>query len=198
MDPNASLPEERGAPLSIWTLGHSRRPLAAFLELVHSSGIGRIVDVRRHPRSRRQPHFSREQLEPALRAIGVDYVSLTELGGHREPRPDSLHTALRVPAFRGYADHMESAAFSAALERLLELARERESAILCAEARWQDCHRRLLSDRLVAAGVLVVHLATGLAPERHVLDPSARFEGGRLAYRAARQRDLDWPDAGPA
>ena len=106
MDPNASLPEERGAPLSIWTLGHSRRPLAAFLELVHSSGIGRIVDVRRHPRSRRQPHFSREQLEPALRAIGVDYVSLTELGGHREPRPDSLHTALRVPAFRGYADHL--------------------------------------------------------------------------------------------
>lgn len=193
MNPNASQRAEPGAPIRIWTLGHSRRPLAAFLELVRASGIERIVDVRRQPRSRRQPHFSREALEPELRASGVDYVSLPELGGLREPRPDSPHTALRVPAFRGYADHMESPQFSAALAHLLELARERVSAVMCAEARWQDCHRRLLSDRLVAEGVLVEHLATDRAPERHALDPKARFASGRLLYRAAGQRDLDWP-----
>jgi uncharacterized protein (DUF488 family) len=175
--------EHEHPPLRIWTLGHSNRPLETFLELVRSGGIERIADVRRYPRSRRQPHFSRERLERSLAAIGVGYVHLAELGGHREPHPDSPHAALREAAFRGYADHMQTPAFAAALERLLALARERRSALMCAEARWQSCHRRLLSDRLVAAGAIVEHLASGAPPERHVLDPRARWESGRLVYR---------------
>lgn len=177
--------------LKVWTLGHSNRPLATFLELVRSGGLGRIVDVRRFPRSR-WPQFSGAALAQSLAAIGVDHVHLVDLGGRREPRADSRNLGLREPAFRGYADHMQSREFAAAFERLLELAREAPTAVLCSEARWQDCHRRLLADRLSFAGVEVVHLAPAGAPEPHVLTGGARFAHGRITYPDPGQRAFDW------
>jgi uncharacterized protein (DUF488 family) len=173
------------ADLAVRTVGHSTLPLARFLALLAAHGIERIADVRRHPVSRRHPWFARTALEPALAGAGIAYAHLPELGGHREPRPDSPHVALRVAPFRGYADHMESGEFAAGLARLVALARERRTAVMCAEARWTECHRRLLSDRLVADGAEVVHVREGAEPERHALHPLARIDGGRLLYARA-------------
>lgn len=183
MDPQAS------EPPALWSLGHSTLALEAFLELCRAHALERIVDVRRYPSSRRLPHFARESLALALPRAGLSYVHLVDLGGHREERPDSPHTAL-TGAFRGYADHMETPAFAAALDQLLWLARERRTAVMCAEARYRECHRRLLCDRLVTLGVAVRHVRHGAPPEEHRLAPEARRIGGRLVYAAPRQADL--------
>lgn len=174
--------------LVLLTVGHSTLPLERFLALLAAHGVQRIADVRRHPVSRRHPWFARTALEPALAGAGIAYAHLPELGGHREPLPGSPHDALRVAPFRGYADHMETAEFAGGLARLAALGRERRTAVMCAEGRWTECHRRLLSDRLVTGGAEVVHVREGVESEPHVLHPAARLVAGRLLYR--RERDL--------
>ncbi len=178
---------------TVWTIGHSNRSFADFLALLHAHEIELVADVRRFPRSRRHPHFSKEALERALSTNGIAYVHLEALGGHREPRPDSPHTALPA-AFRGYADHMETPEFSRALERLIELARERRTAAMCAEAKVEDCHRNLLADRLVARGERVLHAIDSGSPKEHTLHPAARRYGDHIVYDSGvRQTDLgDW------
>lgn len=175
---------------TLWSLGHSTRTLSEFLALCRAHGLQRIVDVRRYPVSRRHPHFARESLALALPREGLHYVHLVDLGGHREPRSDSRHTALTEGAFRGYADHMETPAFAAALAHLVTLARERKTAVMCAEARPDDCHRRLLCDRLVAFGVEVQHARDERTLEPHRLAREAVFEHDQLVYRAPHQLGL--------
>ena len=114
----------------IYTIGHSTRELAAFLDLLAAHGVTQIVDVRRYPASRRHPHFAREPLAAALEAVGVAYHHEPELGGRRTARRDSTNTAWRSAGFRGYADYMETSEFADALGRLRELARVRPTAIL--------------------------------------------------------------------
>jgi uncharacterized protein (DUF488 family) len=173
---------------TIWSLGHSSRPLAELLALLEQHRIQRVVDIRRYPASRRHPHFSRESLMTQLPRSGVQYVHLVDLGGHREARPDSPHTAL-AGAFRGYADHMRSAAFGAALRHLEALARERRTALMCAESRWMHCHRRLLCDRLSSDGVRVLHVGGG-PQEEHRTSPEVRLVDGHLLYRGTQQLGL--------
>jgi len=151
--------------------------------LLAEHGVKRLVDVRRYPASRRHPQFSREALAASLAGAGIEYVHEPDLGGRRAARPGSQHTAWRVEAFRGYADHMESPEFAAALERLMQRAREMPTAILCAEAVPWRCHRRLISDALVARGVQILHILGPGRAEPHELDPNARvLPGGRLLY----------------
>jgi uncharacterized protein (DUF488 family) len=147
-----------------------------------------LVDVRRHPGSRRHPQFARAALEATLQQAGMRYVWLGEtLGGRRSglaPPERSPNRAWREPAFRAYADHMLSEAFAEGLAVLERVARERPTAILCAELLWWKCHRRLLADRLVAAGWCVVHLRAAGRSEQHALSEWARLEGGVLTYPA--------------
>jgi uncharacterized protein (DUF488 family) len=151
--------------------------------LLAEHGIRVLVDVRRYPASRRHPQFSREALAASLARAGVEYVHEPDLGGRRAARPDSQHTAWRVEAFRGYADHMESPEFAAALERLTRRAAGTPTAILCAEAVPWRCHRRLISDALVSRGVEVLHILGPGRAEPHELDPNARvLPGGGLLY----------------
>lgn len=171
----------------LWSLGHSNLELAQFLELLRAHALERIVDVRRYPASRRLPHFARDALALALPRAGVHYVHLAELGGHREARPDSVHTALPPGPFRGYAEHMATAGFRGALAHLVELVRERRTAMMCAEARFGDCHRSLLCDRLVADGCTVVHVRRDAPDELHRLSAAARLEEGALVYRGAQR-----------
>ena len=178
------------APPTLWSLGHSTRTLAEFVELCRTHEVRRVVDVRRYPVSRRHPHFAKETLALELPRAGIHYVHLVDLGGHREPRPDSRHTALVDGAFRGYADHMETPAFGAALAHLVTLARERRTALMCAEARPDDCHRKLLCDRLVASGVEVLHALDETHVEAHRPAREAVLEHGRLVYRAPQQLGL--------
>jgi uncharacterized protein (DUF488 family) len=177
----------------IFTAGHSTRSLDELLELLGGQGVEALVDVRRYPGSRRHPHFSRDALAAGLAASGIEYVHEPDLGGRRAVRPDSPHTAWRVEAFRGYADHMETPEFQAALERLIRRGAERPTVILCAEAVPWRCHRRLISDALVARGVEVRHILAPGRAEPHELDPNARvLPGGRLLYAgpAGDQRGL--------
>src|SRR3954447_988972 len=106
----------------VFTLGHSTLPIEDFLALLTEHGVQTLIDVRRFPGSRRHPQFSRDALAASLPAAGIQYVHEPDLGGRRAARPDSPHTAWRVEAFRGYADHMETPEFQDALERLIRRA----------------------------------------------------------------------------
>ena len=167
----------------VFTLGHSTRPMVEFLGLLREHGVQLLVDVRRYPGSRRHPQYSRDSLSASLQEAGIQYMHEPDLGGRRAARPGSPHTAWRVEAFRGYADHMETPEFGAALERLMDRAARETVAILCAEAVPWRCHRRLISDALVARGVEVRHILGPGRADPHEIDPNARIlPGGRLLY----------------
>ena len=169
----------------IFTVGHSTRSQEELIAILREAGVELLVDVRRFPGSRRYPQFGKEALRAGLAAAGISYRHEPDMGGRRDPRPDSPNTAWRVAAFRGYADHMASPEFRAALERLSAPAAG-PAAVICAEAVPWKCHRQLIADALVARGVEVVHL---LAPGRrqpHVLNPAATVGAdGMLIYAAA-------------
>jgi uncharacterized protein (DUF488 family) len=173
------------APPPLFTVGHSTRAIEELLGLLAEHRVELLVDVRRFPGSRRHPQFSRDALAGSLGAAGVAYEHEPDLGGRREPLPDSPNTAWRVAAFRGYADYMGSPAFSAALDRLLRRAASSRTAILCAEAVPWRCHRRLIADAATAAGVTVLHILAPGRLERHELDPKARIVAAAPAGRPA-------------
>jgi uncharacterized protein (DUF488 family) len=168
----------------VFTIGHSTRTAEELLALLAEHGVEVLVDVRRYPGSRRHPQFSCEALDATLAGAGIEYMHEPDLGGRRAPRKDSPHTAWRVEAFRGYADHMETEPFQAALERLIGLSAQRRVVILCAEAVPWRCHRRLISDALVARGLDVRHILGRGRADPHDIDANARLlDGGRrLVY----------------
>ena len=170
--------------MRIWSIGHGARPLDEFLAVLQEADIGHLADVRRFPGSRRHPQFAGEALATALASIGVTYVHLGGLGGRRQPSADSRHGALRVAAFRGYADHMSSAEFASDYERLRALARAAPTAFMCAETLWWRCHRRMIADRLSVDGEAVTHLLAPGKSEPHALWDAARIQDGHLVYDA--------------
>jgi uncharacterized protein (DUF488 family) len=170
----------------VFTVGHSTRPIEELLALLIEHGVTTLVDVRRYPASRRHPQFSRDALAASLAnagSQGIEYLHEPDLGGRRATRPDSPHIAWRVEAFRGYADHMETPEFQSALDRLIQRSEDEIVAILCAEAVPWRCHRRLISDALVAHGISVLHILGPGRADPHELDPNARIlPSGRLLY----------------
>jgi uncharacterized protein (DUF488 family) len=167
---------------TVWSAGHGTRPAEELLALLRESGIKVLADVRSAPGSRRHPQFGQSALASSLAAAGIEYVHLRGLGGRRDAVPDSPHVALKVEAFRGYADHMSSAEFAADYARLTTIARETNTVFMCAETLWWRCHRRMLSDRLAADGWDVVHLLTPGKSEPHRMWDVARVVDGRLVY----------------
>lgn len=150
--------------------------------VLNESGIKVLADVRSVPGSRRHPQFGRSALMSSLADAGVEYVHLRGLGGRRDAAPDSPHLALKVDAFRGYADHMASSEFAADYTRLVAFAREKATVFMCAETLWSLCHRRMLSDRLTVDGWDVVHLLAPGKSEPHRLWDVARVVEGVLVY----------------
>ena len=144
--------------MRILTVGHSTRSSADFVALLKTHGVTLVADVRRYPGSRRNPQFGRDRLRETLQAAGISYEHLEELGGMREATPDSSNTGLAEP-FRGYADHMATAAFDGGVTRLLKRAAEGTVVVMCAEADPAKCHRSLLADALTVRGVDVEHIA---------------------------------------
>src|SRR5262249_33548428 len=139
-------------PGLLHTVGHSTRPIEELIALLRAHGVAQLVDVRTIPRSRRHPQFDREILPGALGPAGIGYAHMGGLGGLRAPRPDSVNLGWRNAGFRGYADYMQTADFTASLERLLTVARGVSTAIMCAEAVPWRCHRSLIADALVVRG----------------------------------------------
>ena len=174
----------------ILTVGHSTHQAPAFLDLLRGAGVQVLVDVRRFPGSRRMPWFNEGALRALLGEAGIEYVHLAQLGGRRQPLRGSPNGGWREGQFQGYADHMESEEFAEGLGRLLELAATGRTAIMCAEAPWWRCHRRLLSDVLVARGVAVTHVGSRGEPEPHRMTEFAVVEGERVTYPPA-QASMD-------
>lgn len=177
--------------LTIYTVGHSTRTLEELVAILGAHEIELLVDVRRFPASRRHPHFARESLERALPAAGVGYLWLEDLGGRRTRRAGSPHTAWRVAGFAAYADHMDTEPFERAMATVLERAREHRTAVLCAEALPERCHRRLIADWLTARGVEVIHLLDATRTRRHELPDFARVESERVIYDGGQPSLLD-------
>jgi uncharacterized protein (DUF488 family) len=169
--------------LVIHTIGHSTRQASELMDLLERYAIRTLVDIRRYPRSRRYPHFNSELLVGTCAERGVEYVHLGALGGRRRPRRDSINTALKNESFRGYADHMKTAEFSEGLGKLLRLAENSPTAMMCAEALWWQCHRALLSDTLVALGHTVRHIVSAAPPNCHTLSEFAQELDGSVTYR---------------
>jgi uncharacterized protein (DUF488 family) len=166
----------------VYTIGHSIHAAEAFLALLRTHEVRQLADVRLIPKSRRYPHFAREALEVSLPAAGIDYRHFPDLGGHRRPLPDSVNSAWRVEAFRGYADHMQTPVFRAAVTALLSYAAGARTAVMCAEAVWWQCHRRLLADFLLVRGVPVLHILSTTAPKPHELSDFARPTADGVIY----------------
>lgn len=168
---------------TLFTVGHGSRSLEEFLALLREAAIACLVDIRRFPGSRRHPYFGRESLEKVLPAAGIRYLFAGDaLGGRRRARPDSCHTALRTAGFRAYADHMATAEFVSAADRLLELAAQTPTAVMCAERLPWRCHRYFLADYLLFRGARVRHLIAADQVREHRLHPLARIDEGRLIY----------------
>lgn len=168
----------------ILTIGHSTRTIEEFAALLEANGVGCLIDVRTVPRSRRNPQFNMDSLPQSLGERGTGYLHLPDLGGLRRPQPDSPNAGWRNLSFRGYADHMQTPAFRVAVGRLVELSREERLCLMCAEAVWWRCHRRMISDALTVRGVPVEHILGETRRQPHHLTPWARVEDedGQLVY----------------
>lgn len=168
---------------TIWTIGHSTHPMDEFVAMLNSFDICLLADIRRFPGSKKYPHFNKETLSTALPAHGIAYRHLEELGGRRKARPDSENTALRHPAFRGYADYMETDEFKTAVGALEELALEQRSVMMCSEAVWWRCHRSLVSDYLKVRGWNVMHIMSVGRSTEHPFTSAAQLANGTLSYK---------------
>ena len=169
-------------PSVIYTIGHSTHPADTFLTLLATHGIKQLADIRTAPVSRRHPHFGKERLEAFLAQHHVRYEHFPGLGGLRTPRRDSVNTGWRHAGFRGYADHMQTPEFQRAIEKLEEFAAVAPTTVMCAEAVWWQCHRRLLSDALLVRGVPVRHIMSAGPAKPHELSEFAREQDGTLIY----------------
>ncbi len=169
--------------LSVLTIGHSNHPLDRFLGLLVQHEVEGLVDIRRFPGSRKHPHFNRDDLAAALQKAGMEYHWLESLGGRRpKQKQESPNLGLENKGFRNYADYMLTQGFREGVARLLEIARRKRAAIMCAEGLFWQCHRRLVSDFLLANGITVQHIMPIGELRPHSLTTGAVIENGRVTY----------------
>lgn len=166
----------------IFTVGHSTRSIDEFMELLCAHGVKEIVDIRSIPRSRHNPQFNADVLEHFLKENHMSYKHIKELGGLRHARKNSLNLGWRNVSFRGFADYMATPEFSEGLETLIEIAKARETAIMCAEAVSWRCHRSLIGDALTKKGWIVRDIMTRSIAARHLLTPFLETRKGQLIY----------------
>jgi uncharacterized protein (DUF488 family) len=171
--------------LTVFTIGHSTRSWKDFLEILRAHGVKRVVDVRSMPGSRHNPQFKRDILSKKLRAARIGYVHLRKLGGLRRTRRDSPNMAWRNTSFRGFADYMQTREFDSGLQRLIKLARQKRSALMCAEAVPWRCHRSLVGDALTARGIRVEDIMTKNRSRVHALTSFGRVRHKRVTYPAS-------------
>ncbi|MFZ0981370.1 MAG: DUF488 domain-containing protein [Candidatus Acidiferrales bacterium] len=178
------------SPLTVFTIGHSTRPIDEFLDLLRTHGIRQLLDIRTIPKSRRNPQFNTDALAESLQGAGIRYVHMKDLGGLRHSKRDSINLGWRNASFRGYADYMQTQAFAEALDRAIHLAEQTSPAVLmCAEAVPWRCHRSLVADALVVRGIRALEIISAAEPKEHKLTPFARVRGLGITYPAD-QRSL--------
>lgn len=174
----------------VYVVGHSTRPIGAFLEILRAHSIDTLVDVRTIPKSRHNPQYNSDSLKASLKAAGIGYVHLKELGGLRHPMRDSPNTGWRNPSFRGFADYMQTDDFEKGTDELIRLTENGTVAIMCAEGNPFRCHRSLIADALIARGVGAMHISSRKPRRPHVITPFAKIEGTRVTYPQERTEKL--------
>lgn len=167
---------------TIWTIGHSTRSFEEFLALLHSFDIELIADVRNYPGSRKYPQYNQDALELSLPQDNIQYVHIKNLGGRRKANPDSKNNGWRHPAFRAYADYMETQSFKEGIKELEKIAAKQRTAYMCSEALWWRCHRAMVSDYLKFHGWTVMHIMNIGKAEEHPYTSPARIVNGELNY----------------
>ena len=171
-----------------FTIGHSTRTVCELADLLRGADVDFVVDVRTIPRSRTNPQFNRDTLLGSLAECQIGYEHLAELGGLRGKQQSggsSPNTFWQNTSFRNYADYALTAPFRHGLERLLEIGGERRCAVMCAEAVWWRCHRRIIADYLILHGATVFHILDLTHMTEASLTPSAHRSGGGLIYWTA-------------
>lgn len=170
--------------VTVFTVGHSTHSVDEFVGLLRAYGIKRLVDVRTIPRSRHNPQFNYDTLGRFLRNRRIGYRHMKELGGLRHAHTDSTNTGWHNASFRGFADYMQTPEFAAAVAKLVELAREKTTVIMCAEAVPWRCHRSLIGDALIVRGIDVVDIFTSKSAKPHCITPMAQIHGTLITYPA--------------
>lgn len=171
-----------------FTIGHSTRSIPEFVELLRAGEVRLVVDVRTMSRSRANPQFNEDALGPALVEYQIGYERMAALGGLRKrvrDVPDAINGWWENRSFHNYADHALGQEFAAGLDELVARGRERPLAVMCAEAVWWRCHRRIIADHLLARGEEVFHLMGEDKVEPARLSEGARVEDGLVTYPAA-------------
>jgi uncharacterized protein (DUF488 family) len=172
--------------IEILTIGHSTHPLETFLELLDKHSVRVLVDVRSFPGSRRFPHFQSEDLCRSLDENGIEYHHLKALGGFRKrPELESPNQGWTNPSFRNYADHMLTPEFRVGVEKVIRLASDARTTVMCAEGPPWRCHRQLISDYLLGVcGFPVLHIMGSGEVRPHSLTDFAQLSGNLLLYPA--------------
>ncbi len=166
----------------VFTIVHSIRPWDEFLALLQRHEIELLCNVRTGPGSRKHPQYNRANLEVALKEAGIGYLYCRDLGGFRRAGEDSPNSVWRNASFRGYADYMQTAEFNAALDRLVEIAAARRTAIMCSEAVYWRCHRSLIADALTIRNMEVRHILGLDKASPHGITRFARVTGREITY----------------
>lgn len=166
----------------IFTVGHSTRSAAEFVELLQSYKLKLVVDVRKIPKSRHNPQFWGDRLCRNLKKNGIEYIALPRLAGRRPPQKNSINDAWRNRSFQGYADYMQTDEFQKGLKRLISLSKRKRLVIMCAEAVPWRCHRSLIADALLAREYSVSDIFTTTNSKPHRMTPFAKIKGDNVTY----------------
>ncbi|MEO7860193.1 MAG: DUF488 domain-containing protein [Nitrospirales bacterium] len=166
----------------VLTIGPSTRTLEAFIALLQAHGATRVVDVRTVPRSQHNPQFNKASLPRALRKAGLGYVHLPGLGGLRHAQRDSVNVGWRNTSFRGYADYMQTPEFEQSLDELVQLAKQAQIVLMCAEAVPWRCHRSLIGDALLIRGIRTEDIMRATCRQVHTLTPFAQVIRTTITY----------------
>lgn len=176
-------PKKEALPL-VMTIGHSTRTLEEFIGLLQAHAVSLVADVRTIPRSRHNPQFNKDSLPEELKKAGLGYVHLPGLGGLRHAKLNSLNVGWRNASFRGYANYMQTPEFETSLEELIQLAKQKQIAIMCAEAVPWRCHRSLIADALLVRRIRTEDIMSATRRQVHTLTPFAKVRGTTITYPA--------------
>jgi uncharacterized protein (DUF488 family) len=180
-------------PTTVFTIGHSTHPLAELARMLAAHGVATLADVRTIAKSRHNPQYMEDALAASMPDYGIRYLRLEELGGLRHTTKETVNGGWRNASFRGYADYMQTPEFAAGIDHLLNVARERPTAIMCAEAVPWRCHRSLIGDALLVRGVQVLDIMSATSTKPHTMTTFAVVDGTHIVYPP----EPETPDAQP-
>lgn len=167
---------------TIYTIGHSTRPIEEFTAILQEYKIRQLVDIRTIPRSRRNPQYGQENLEKSLSRVGIDYIHMKSLGGLRPAVKNTKNLGWENQSFQNYADYMQSSDFKKGVDELKNLSKDKLTVMMCAEAVPWRCHRRLVGDALLIRGTEVIDIFDKKSSKPHLLTAFAKVQGENITY----------------